>query len=156
MAKMRRNKAVELAKILFMNNESMQVIADKVGDSRVTISKWADDEKWREIRAAKNVTRPELVNKLLQQIDNLLEGALSGDKPDDAMAGLADRLSKLAAIVSKLDKETNVVDSIDVFMRFNTWLNTRAAHDKDLTTTLKQAINRYQDFFINDQMSIGG
>lgn len=156
MAKMRRNKAVELAKILFMNNEPMQVIADRVGYSRVTISKWADDEKWREIRAAKNVTRPELVNKLLQQIDNLLESALSGDKPDDAMAGLADRLSKLAAIVSKLDKETNVVDSIDVFMRFNTWLNTRSAHDKDLTTTLKQAINRYQDFFINDQMSIGG
>lgn len=156
MAKMRRNKAVELAKILFMNNESMQAIAEKVGYSRVTISKWADEDKWREIRAARNVTRPELVNKLLQQIDNLLEAAISGDNPDSDTAGLADKLSKLASIVSKLDKEASVVDSMEVFMRFNTWLNSRSSVDKDVTTALKQAINRYQDFFVNEQMSIGG
>lgn len=156
MAKMRRDKAGELAKILFMNGDQMQAIAEKVGYSRVTISKWADDGKWRELRAARSVTRPELVNKLLQQIDNLLEDALISDKPDDAMAGLADKLSKLASIVEKLDKEANVVDSIAVFMQFNNWLNTRSEIDKDLTTPLKQAINKYQDFFINEQMSIGG
>ena len=156
MAKMKRDKAGDLAKVLFMSGDTFESIAEKVGYSRVTISKWATDGRWRELRAAKSVTRPELVNKLLQQIDNLLEEALSDNKPSEAKAGLADKLSKLASIVGKLDKEASVVDSIEVFIMFNNWLNTRSEYDKDLTTKLKQDINRYQEFFVNEQMSIGG
>ena len=156
MAKMKRDKAGDLAKVLFMSGDTFESIAEKVGYSRVTISKWATDGRWRELRAAKSVTRPELVNKLLQQIDNLLEEALTNSKPEDAKAGLADKLSKLASIVGKLDKEASVVDSIEVFIKFNNWLNVRSEYDKDLTVKLKQDINKYQDFFVNEQMSIGG
>lgn len=158
MAKMKRDKAGDLAKVLFMSGDTFEAIAEKVGYSRVTISKWATDGRWRELRAAKSVTRPELVNKLLQQIDNLLEDALTAkaNGADDAKAGLADKLSKLASIVGKLDKEASVVDSIEVFIKFNNWLNVRSEYDKELTTKLKQDINKYQDFFVNEQMSIGG
>ena len=156
MAKMKRDKAGDLAKVVFMRGDTFESIAEKVGYSRVTISKWATDGRWRELRAAKSVTRPELVNKLLQQIDNLLEEALTNSKPEDAKAGLADKLSKLASIVGKLDKEASVVDSIEVFIMFNNWLNVRSEYDKELTTKLKQDINKYQDFFINEQMIIGG
>lgn len=152
MAKKDFEKAKHLARILYMNGEQGKDIADKVGVSAVTISRWINDNKWKELRAAKNVTRPELVNKILSQIDTLLDNAAMSDKPEDT-AGLADRLSKLASIVEKLDKRANVVDSIEVFMSFNGWLENRSALDKELTTTLRQDINRYQDMYITDQMS---
>ena len=62
-----------LARALFMSGMEMTEIADKVGVSRVTISKWCAADGWKEARAAKNITRPELVNKLLITIDRLIE-----------------------------------------------------------------------------------
>lgn len=152
MAKKDTEKAKYLAKVLFMSNEQLQDIAEKVGVSRVTISRWSADGKWRELRAARSVTRPELVNKLLLQIDTLLDNATM-DNPD-SVKGLGDRLSKLAAIVGKLDKEVTVIDCIEVFVEFNNWLESRSALDKDLTTALKQTINRYQDLFVNEQFGM--
>ena len=154
MAKRDMEKARHLARVLYMNGEQGKEIADKVGVSQVTISRWIRDNRWKELRAARSVTRPELVNKLLAQIDTLLDNAALEDKPD-AIAGVADRLSKLAAIVEKLDKKANVVDSVEVFMAFNDWLEIRSKLDKDLNVSLRQAINRYQDAYINEQMSIG-
>ena len=49
-----------------------------------------------------NITRQELTNKLLGVIYKLLEQI--DDKDDINAAGLADKLSKLAAVVEKLDK----------------------------------------------------
>lgn len=152
MAKKDTEKAKYLAKVLFMSNEQLQDIAEKVGVSRVTISRWASDGKWRELRAARSVTRPELVNKLLLQIDTLLDNATM-DNPD-SVKGLGDRLSKLAAIVGKLDKEVTVIDCIEVFVEFNNWLESRSALDKELNTALKQTINRYQDLFVNEQFGM--
>lgn len=152
MAKKNNEKAKYLAKVLFMNNEQLQDIAEKVGVSRVTVSRWAGDGKWRELRAARSVTRPELVNKLLLQIDTLLDNATI-ENPD-SVKGLGDRLSKLAAIVEKLDKQVTVIDCIEVFMDFNNWLETRSSLDKELTTATKQLINRYQDLFVNEQFGM--
>lgn len=152
MAKKGKEEERYLAKVLFMNGEQVQDIADRVGVSRVTVSRWAGEGRWRELRAARNVTRPELVNKLLLQIDTMLDNATL-DNPE-AAKGLGDRLSKLAAIVEKLDKQVSVVDCIEVFMQFNNWLEARSALDKELTTGLKQTINQYQDYFVNEQMGV--
>ena len=65
MKKAELEKKKETARALFMTGMEQAEIADKVGVSRVTISKWCTAEGWKETRAAKNITRPELVNKLL-------------------------------------------------------------------------------------------
>ncbi len=56
-----------------MSGMEMTEIAAKVDVSRVTISKWCNADGWKEARAAKNITRPELVNKILLSIDTLIE-----------------------------------------------------------------------------------
>ncbi len=124
-----------LARALFMSGMEMTEIADKVGVSRVTVSKWCNADAWKEARAAKNITRQELTNKLLGVIYKLLEQI--DDKDDINAAGLADKLSKLAAVVEKLDKKANVIDAIEVFMAFSRWLEYRAATDPDVTPELK-------------------
>lgn len=144
-------KKKSLARALFLSGMEMTEIADKVGVSRVTISKWCAADGWKEARAAKSITRPELVNKLLITIDKLIEQVNASDDVT-AAAGLADKLSKLSAVIEKLDKKANVIDAIEVFMAFSRWLEFRAASDPEVTPELIKAINKYQDKYIIESM----
>ncbi|OYP61336.1 terminase [Prevotella sp. P3-122] len=130
----------------------LQEIAEKVNVSRVTLSRWVKDGGWKEARAAKNVTRPELVNKLLLAIDNLIEQVNASGDPN-AIGTLADKLSKLSATIEKLDKKANVVDAIEVFMAFNRWIQDQASYDPEITPELIKAINKYQNKFLMEKMA---
>lgn len=138
-----------------MSGMEMTEIADKVGVSRVTISKWCAADGWKEARAAKNITRPELVNKLLLSIDALIEEANASKDPAQ-MAGLADKLSKFSAVIEKLDKKSNVIDAIEVFKAFSGWLEFRAQTDPSITLELIQKVNQLQDMFIIESIGKGG
>jgi transcriptional regulator with XRE-family HTH domain len=141
-----------LARALFLSGMEQTEIAEKVGVSRVTISKWAAADAWKEARAAKNITRPELVNKLLLTIDRLISQV--NDSQDPALiAGLGDKLSKLSSVIEKLDKKANVVDAIEVFMAFSKWLEFRSQTDPEVTPELMKAINKYQDKYIIETMN---
>lgn len=140
----------EHAYLLFMNGIKQVEICEKVGISAPTLSAWVNDNDWRAKRAAKTITRQELINKVLQKIDSLLNTALSDDEADQK--GIEDRLSKLSAMVEKLDKQANVVDAIEVFISFNTWLTSRQAIDKTITPELVKLINRTQDAFVNERL----
>lgn len=140
-----------LAKTLYLSGMEQQEIAQKTGISKVTISKWCNTEGWKESRAARNITRPELVNKLLLTIDNLIEQVNSSKDPG-LIASLGDKLAKLSSVIEKLDKKANVVDAIEVFMAFNKWLEFRSQTDPKLTPELRKAINKYQDLFIVEKM----
>lgn len=153
MTKAEIEKKKSLARSLFLSGMEQTEIAEKVDVSRVTISKWCTSEGWKEARAAKNVTRPELVNKLLLTIDTLITQVNSSDDPT-LIAGLGDKLAKLSAVIEKLDKKANVVDAIEVFMAFSKWIEYRPTIDPDVTPELVKAINKYQDLYITEQMGI--
>lgn len=153
MTKTEIEKKKSLARSLFLSGMEQTEIAEKVDVSRVTISKWCTADGWKEARAAKNVTRPELVNKLLLTIDTLITQVNSSDDPT-LIAGLGDKLAKLSAVIEKLDKKANVVDAIEVFMAFSKWIEYRSTIDPDVTPELVKAINKYQDLYITEQMGI--
>lgn len=142
----------ELALMYFMQGLSQKDIAEKVGISKVTLSHWVSDNGWIEQRAAKNITRPELVNKLLRTIDKLIEDVTQSNDPK-LLAGLGDKLSKLSSTIEKLDKKASVVDTIEVFMAFGKWMQYRASFDEELTPELQKAINKYQDIYISELIS---
>jgi hypothetical protein len=153
MTKAEIEKKRSLARTLFMSGMEQAEIAGKIGVSRVTISKWCVADGWKEARAAKSVTRPELVNKLLLTIDALITQVNNSGDPM-AMAGLGDKLAKLSSVIEKLDKKANVVDIIEVSMKFSKWLEFRAKSDPTITTELMKAINHLQDLFIMEQMGV--
>ena len=153
MTKAEIEKKKSLARSLFLSGMEQTEIAEKVDVSRVTISKWCTSEGWKEARAAKNVTRPELVNKLLLTIDTLITQVNSSDDPT-LIAGLGDKLAKLSAVIEKLDKKANVVDAIEVFMAFSKWIEYRSTIAPEVTPELVRAINKYQDLYITEQMGI--
>ncbi len=148
-------KKKSLARALFLSGMEMTEIADKVDVSRVTISKWCNADGWKEARAAKNITRQELVNKILLAIDKLLE-QVNNSTDATAAAGLADKLAKFSAVIDKLDKKANVIDAIDVFKAFSGWLEFRAKSDPSITVELIQRVNQLQDMFIIESIGKGG
>lgn len=154
MTKAELEKKKSTARALFMSGMEQTEIADRVGVSRVTISKWCVAEGWKETRAAKNITRSELVNKLLLTIDNLIT-QVNESKDPTLLGGLGDKLAKLSAVIEKLDKKANVVDAIDVFTAFSKWLEFRAKTDPEVTVELIKQINRFQDMFIIESVGKG-
>ena len=142
----------QLGRALYLSGMEQQEIAERLGVSRVTISNWSNKEGWKEARAAKNITRPELVNKLLLTIDQLITSVNQSNDPT-LIGSLADKLSKLSAVVEKLDKKANVVDAIEVFMAFNRWLQYNAEFDPEITPELIKAINKYQNQFLMEKMA---
>lgn len=147
------DKKKSIARSLYMAGMEQTEIADKVDVSRVTISKWCSSDGWKEARAAKSITRPELVNKLLFTIDTLIT-QVNDSKDPKLIAGLGDKLAKLSSVIEKLDKKANVVDAIDVFMAFSKWLEYRSQTDPEVTPELLKTINRFQDLYITEQMGI--
>ena len=141
-----------LARSLYMAGMEQQEIAEKVGVSRVTVSKWCTAEGWKEARAAKSISRPELVNKLLVAIDNLIAQVNASGDPE-AIGTLADKLAKLSATIGKLDKRANVSDATEVFMAFNRWIQDQASYDPQITPELIKAINKYQNKFLMEKMA---
>ncbi|GAB6976019.1 DUF1804 family protein [Prevotella falsenii] len=153
MTKAETEKKKSLARSLYLAGMEQNEIAEKVDVSRVTISKWCTAEGWKEARAAKNVTRPELVNKLLLTIDKLITEVNESEDPS-LIAGLGDKLAKLSSVIEKLDKKANVVDAIEVFMAFSKWLEYRATIDPTVTPELIKTINKFQDMYLTEQMGI--
>ena len=144
-------KKKSLARSLYLAGMEQTEIADKVGVSRVTVSKWSTADGWKEARAAKQISRPELVNKLLLTIDTLIEQVHQSEDPN-MIAGLGDKLAKLSSVIEKLDKKANVVDAIEVFMAFSRWLEYRSQTDPEITPELLKAINKYQDKYLIESM----
>lgn len=141
-----------LGRSLYLSGMELTEIADQLGVSRQSVSKWCGTDGWKEARAAKNISRPELVNKLLLAIDNLI-GQVNASGDPEAIGTLADKLSKLSATIEKLDKKANVIDAIEVFMAFNRWIQDQASYDPDITPELIKAINKYQNKFLMEKMA---
>lgn len=140
--------------MLYMAGETQESIAERVGVSRISVNRWVKQYEWEKQRAARTITRSELTNKLLITIDRLIEQVNNSDDPK-LMENLGDRLSKMSAVVEKLDKKANIVNVIEVFMAFSKWLEFRSKTDPDITPDFLKVLNRYQDKYIMESMSGG-
>lgn len=137
------DKERELARFYYFQGDSQKAIAERINVSAQSINRWVKEGKWEELRAAKNISRRELVLKMLNKINERL----------DQNSWTADELIKAASAIEKLDKQTNVVTMMEVFAAFGNWLAARMKIDPELTPDTVNVITKYQDIFINEQLS---
>lgn len=137
------DKERELARLYYFQGDSQKAIAQRIGVSAQTVNRWVASGEWDSLRAAKTLSRKELVAKMLQKINERLDS-------DD---WTADEIIKSASAIEKLDKKTNVVTMMEVFATFGNWLAARMQIDPGLTPEIIQVITKYQDIFISEQMS---
>lgn len=115
----------EWAKLLYMQERlTLQEIAAKVGASRVTVGKWAQQGQWEMLRAAATSTREEQVRNLYQQIAQINK-AIGESNAKYATPAQADTIGKLSAAIAKLEADYGIADIIGVSKRFLSWLRTR-------------------------------
>lgn len=132
--------------LLYVAGETFESIADSVGMSERTMRNWADKLEWKKRRALHNVTRPELVNKILGLIAKILEGCEDGT-PNPK---ITDQLIKAASSIEKLDKKTSIVAYVEVFVKFGKWIRKRSAQDSSIDLDFLKKVSELQnDFMIN-------
>lgn len=142
-----------VARMLFIQGTPGKDIAEKLSVSQNTVTRWQKEGGWSQLRSASTVSRQELVNKILLAISSAL------DKANDSDGGgvssvLVDQLCKLSATIEKLDKKNNVVTVIEVFTAFVKWLQVRMETDPELSPELLKAINKYQDLYVAERLSV--
>lgn len=144
----------EFAELLYMQGAPQNVIAEKVGVSKNTVSAWAAAGCWGEKKVAQSLTRKQVVNNVLRSINNVAENL--GQTKDLMSVGCSsDQLSKLAATIKTLDKEVSVVDYMECFMNFGHWLEMRSEIDPEVTAEFCKAVNEFQNKYVVEQLGGG-
>lgn len=131
-----------------MGGLPQEEILQKVEVSRQTLSRWINTLGWKEMKAARTITRPELVNKLLASINSLLDKANEPGN-EDMFASLGDKLIKTATAIEKLERKASVVERTDTVIDFENWLAARRAEYPELTDEAFRLVNRLHNDYLN-------
>lgn len=146
----------ELARLYYMQGEQQKTIAEKLGIGENTVARWVKDGQWEARRAALNITRPEIVNKILVLISKILEKVDDIEEMEpEALARLISQIQKLANSIEKLDKRATVMDNIETFQNFNRWMEGQMKYDAELTPQLLTKIAQLEDQFVQAQFDKG-
>lgn len=136
----------EYAYLLYMQKVPQKEIAERVGVSQQTLSKWKEDGGWELKRVAKTVSRDNIINKVLLRLNEML---------DNADEFNADEFSKAANQLSKLKQGCTVDDIADILTRFGDWVIEQSASDKTITTEFVQQLTRLQDKYLLNRINNG-
>ena len=135
-----------IAKSLYLDgNYTQEEIADKVGTTRQTVSRWVKAENWEEIKASVTITPAQIIaqwNRQIVEINKKINARADGER--FATTQEADALSKLAGASKKLETDIGVSDCVSVAMRFLSWL-------RPLDIEAAKQFNNLFDAFIKDQ-----
>jgi uncharacterized protein YjcR len=150
----------ELARLYYMQGETQRNISEKLTVSTTSLVRWVKEGGWDKKRAQKSMSRREIIDKLLSAVDmtiDLVKECAEKIRPEDPMKAmeilldLPKKLYGFADQIYKLDKKDNVLDLIEYFNGFNTWIEVQALSDKRLTREILDLINEYQDKYIDEK-----
>ena len=116
----------EWAKTLYLQGDMTQKeISDKVGISKVTLSKWANDpnENWDKLKKSLLITRESQLSRLYSQLDELTASIMRREEGSRfANPKEADTITKLTTSIRKMESEASIADIVEVSKRLLTWL----------------------------------
>ena len=147
MTTLNNSQKKQWAQTLYLRENLTQLeIAERVGVSRVTVSKWVRDGKWEEQKAGITLTRQEQVANLYRQvaeINRTIATRHEGERFPNSKE--ADILGKLSAAIRNMEQETGIADIISVLTAFIEWL-------RPLDLDKAKEITRLADAFIKDRL----
>ena len=147
MAALNNSQKKQWAQTLYLRENLTQLeIAERVGVSRVTVSKWVRDGKWEEQKAGITLTRQEQVANLYRQvaeINRTIATRHEGERFPNSKE--ADILGKLSAAIRNMEQETGIADGISVLTAFIEWL-------RPLDLDKAKELTRLADAFIKDRL----
>lgn len=113
-----------MAEALYVNtNKTQQEIAITVGVSEKTITKWKNDDKWDDKKAAISISKDHELRRLFTQLNELntaIESKPAGQRYPSSKE--ADALKKLTAAIKDLETDLGISDTINVCMKMLKWM----------------------------------
>lgn len=144
----KKNPKRELAFILYIETDLTQAeIAERVGTSAVSLSKWAIEGDWEHKKAIDTLSSQKLIREYYHMSFSITE--LIRTEKRVATNTEIDSLSKLAAAIEKIDKKTNPHIVMSVLTGYNKYLVTQ-----DLE--LAQANADYQLAYVSELLNKKG
>lgn len=124
MAELTATQKKDFARTLYMKESlTQQEIAERVGTTRQTLSRWIREGEWEGLKASLTLTREQQIAALHRQIAAINEAVtLREDGQRILTAAEADTIAKIAGAIKKLETEIGLADIISVGMRFLDYL----------------------------------
>lgn len=103
----------EHARLLFVNERATyEDIADRVGVSPRTISRWADEGKWDQERKSLLTTRQTSITRMYNQLDEVTADIEKREKPVPGIKD-ADIIAKITTSIQRMETETGLGEYIE-------------------------------------------
>ncbi|TNE29195.1 MAG: helix-turn-helix domain-containing protein [Bacteroidetes bacterium] len=125
----------KIAMQLFIaTNKSQKEIAEQIGVSEHTLSKWVNEGNWHDIKTAKTLTRESLLSEAYRRLEKI------NQKIEDDYDGLPDKKtndakSTILREIQTLEKDDSLALTISVMERFTRFV---AQRDFQLSKSLSQ------------------
>lgn len=118
-------KKAELAQLLYTRGvvSDQGELAVRVGVTAQTITRWKQKYNWDSMRKSLLTTRQEELRRLYDQLKELNDHIAA--KPEGqrfANSKEADTITKLTSAIRNLETEVSVAQVVDVFMKFNDFI----------------------------------
>lgn len=136
-----KSKERDFAKLLYTQERlSIKEVAERVGVSEKTVSKWRTLDGWDNIRKSLLVTKDQQITHLYNQLE-WLNDDISGREAKIASVKEADVISKITSAIKKLEVDASLGEIFEVgrlFIDFVREIDLNKA--KDITTLFDQFI----------------
>jgi uncharacterized protein YjcR len=123
MTKKEAEQKRDLARMLFLHEcLTQKEVAQRVGVSEVTISKWAGADGWDSLKVSITITKEEQLKNLYRQLSAINEEIASRPERRFATSAEADLICKLANAIDKMETDVGVSDIVSVGKKFIDWI----------------------------------
>jgi len=124
MARLTNTQKQDFAKVLYTRERLTQKeVAERVGVSPQTMTRWVKQEKWDEERNGYSVTREQQLKETYRQMTELNEVIAQRPKGERFPTSKeADSLLKLAQTAKQLETDASLDEIINAFSEYLDWL----------------------------------
>lgn len=137
----------DIAKDLYLKGGCTQEeIATKVGTTRQTVSRWAREGKWEELRASFTISTETILAGMIRQVSEIQNQANARKEGERSFTSKeADTVVKITSAIKKLQNDAGITDIVNVGIKFTNWL-------RGIDIEKAKEYNELWDLFIKDQL----
>ncbi|WP_034524690.1 MULTISPECIES: terminase gpP N-terminus-related DNA-binding protein [Bacteroides] len=141
---MSKQKAV--AKHLYMKGTPIMQIVELTGVTRQSVSRWVNQENWKEERAAREMSKESITSMTLSKLGEAIENT---DADEKSISRMTDSLVKAAKGIKEINRNTNIVNKVDTIIEFENWLVAHREEYPEVDDKLIMLINQMHSDFMS-------